>query len=94
MAQFLQAALNGPAMTTEELSDVGDATMSQFEGLRCGKATTLAFVQSGEGVAHRLLHRLRILGNHGGDLKEGGRSWPEPRRLPTKPCAKKAKCDS
>jgi hypothetical protein len=28
MTQLIQAALNGPSMTVEELSDVGDAAMS------------------------------------------------------------------
>ena len=37
-------------MTIEELSDVDVAAMSEFEGLRCGKQTTLAFVQSGKGI--------------------------------------------
>ena len=37
-------------MTIEELSDVDNAAMSEFEGLRCGKQTTLAFVQSGKGI--------------------------------------------
>ena len=50
MTQLIQAALNGPSMTIEELSDVDDAAMSEFEGLRCGKQTTLAFVQSGKGI--------------------------------------------
>jgi hypothetical protein len=53
-------------MTIEELSDVGNAAMSEFEGLRCGKQTTLAFVEGGKGETHRLLHRSRILGDHRG----------------------------
>ena len=50
MTQLIQAAPNGPSMTIEELSDVDNAAMSEFEGLRCGKQTTLAFVQSGKGI--------------------------------------------
>jgi hypothetical protein len=49
MMQLIQTALNGSAMTIQEFSDIGNAPMSKFEGLRCGKQTTLAFVQSGEG---------------------------------------------
>ena len=30
MTQLIQAALNGPSMTIEELSDVGNAAMSEF----------------------------------------------------------------
>jgi hypothetical protein len=44
LPQFLEAALDGPPMTAEELSDVGDAPMSEFEGLGGGEQTTLAFV--------------------------------------------------
>jgi len=96
MTQLIQAALNGPSMTIEEMSDVGNAAMSEFEfeGLRCGKKTTLVFVQSGKGVTHRLLHRPRILGNHHGFLPKAEKSFSGPPRLPTKPRAKKAKCDS
>src|SRR4051812_18773128 len=64
LTQLIEAALNGPPMTREESSDVGNSAMSEFEGLRCGKQTTLAFVQSGVGVTHRLLHRSRIGDRH------------------------------
>ena len=33
MTQLIQAALNGPSMTIEELSNVGNAAMSEFDGL-------------------------------------------------------------
>jgi hypothetical protein len=94
MTQLTKAALNGPSMTVEELSDVGNAAMSEFEGLRCGKQTTLAFVQSGKGVTHRLLHLPRILGDHRGFLPKAEKSFSKLLRLPTKPRATKAKCDS
>ena len=94
MTQLIQAALNGPSMTIKELSDVGNAAMSEFEGLRCGKQTTLAFVQRGKGEPHRLLHRPRILGNHRGSLPEAENPLPGRLRLPDKPRAKEGKCDS
>ena len=79
-------------MTIEELSDVGNAAMSEFEGLRCGKQTTLAFVQSGKGVTHRLLHRPRIPGNHRGFLPKAENPFPDrpdyqPNRVPKRPNA-------
>ena len=40
MTQLIQAALNGPSMTIEELSNVGNAAMSEFDGLRCSKQTS------------------------------------------------------
>jgi hypothetical protein len=92
MTQLIQAALNGPSMTIEELSDVGNAAMSEFEGLRGGEQTALAFVQSGKGVTHRLLHRPRILGNHRGFLPRAknpclGHPDYRPNRVPKRPNA-------
>ena len=92
MAQLIQTALNGPTMTIEELSDVGDTATSEFEGLGGGEQTTLAFVQSGKGVTHRLLHRLRILGAHHGFLARADNPFPDrpdyqPNRVPKKPNA-------
>jgi hypothetical protein len=92
MTQLIQAALNGPSMTIEELSDVGNAAMSEFEGLRCGKQTTLAFVQSGKGVTHHLLHRPGILGDHRGFLPKAKNPFPDrpdyhPNRAPKRPNA-------
>ncbi|HKM84091.1 MAG TPA: hypothetical protein VJY15_24425 [Candidatus Acidoferrum sp.] len=92
MTQLIQAALNGPSMTIEESSDVGNAAMSEFEGLRCGKKTTLAFVQSGKGVTHRLLHRPGILGDYRGFLPKAENPFPscsdyQPNRAPQRPDA-------
>ena len=92
MTQLIQAALNGPSMTIEELSDVSNAAMSEFEGLRCGKKTTLVFVQSGKGVTHCLLHRPRILGDHRGLLPKAENPFPDrpdyhPNRAPKRPNA-------
>jgi integrase len=90
MRQLVQTALNGSSMTIQEVCDISNATMSEFEGLRCGKQTTLAFVQSGKGVTHRLFHRLRILGNHRGFLPRAESPCPirpdyQPNRVPRKP---------
>lgn len=60
MTQLIQAALNGPSMTIEELSDVDNAAMSEFEGLRCGKQTTLAFVQSRKGCNYWIASLLKL----------------------------------
>jgi len=90
MTQLIQAPLNGPSMTIEELSDVDNAAMSEFEGLRRGKQTALAFVESGKGVTHRLLHRLWILGAHHGLLPKAENSFSGSPSLPTKPRAKNA----
>src|SRR3954454_16294687 len=78
-------------MTAEELSDVSDAPMSEFEGLCCGKQTTLAFVQGGKGVTHRLLHQSRI-GDHHRSVLPAGKSSPrppqyQPNRVPKRPNA-------
>src|SRR5208337_2284852 len=75
-----------------ELSDVSNAAMSEFEGLRCGKKTTLVFVQSGKGVTHCLLHRPGILGDHRGLLPKAENPFPDrpdyhPNRAPKRPNA-------
>src|SRR5277367_1382433 len=79
-------------MTIEELSDVGNAAMPEFQGLRCGKQTTLAFVQSGKGSTHRLLHRPRVFGDHRGFLPSAESPFPgclhyPPNRVPKRPNA-------
>src|SRR5208337_4916134 len=66
--------------------------MSEFEGLRCGKQTTLVFVQSGKGVTHCLLHRPGILGDHRGLLPKAENPFPDrpdyhPNRAPKRPNA-------
>jgi hypothetical protein len=94
MTQFIQAALNGPSMTIQQLSDVDNAAVTEFEGLRCGKQATLTFVESGKGIAHRLLHRPGILGHHHGFLPRTEKSLSTLPRLPVKLHAKKAECDS
>src|SRR6202795_2563635 len=92
MTQLIQAALNGPSVTIKELSDVGNAAVSQFEGLRCGKETTLAFVQGGKGETHRLLHRPGIIGDHRGFPTKTENPSPnrpdyQPNRMPKRPNA-------
>ena len=79
-------------MTFKESCHVGDSATSEFEGLRRSKQTTLAFVQSGKGVTHRLFHRPRIPGNHRGFLPMPKNPFPgspdyQPNRVPKSPNA-------
>ena len=79
-------------MTIEELSNGGNTAVPKFRCLRCGKQTTLAFVQSGKGLTHRLLHRPRVFGDHRGFLPSAEGRFPgcldyPPNRVPKRPNA-------
>jgi hypothetical protein len=94
--KIFQTALDGFAMTVKKLSDVRDATVPEFEGLRCGIETTLSFIEGGKSKLHGLPDSAGVSGEHEGIPANWvtKKSLSRLPRLPLMPRAKKAKWDS